>query len=116
MKKFSKLILETKKELWTKHPLINPVDWDEIFMPLIEHIDSNLVQNVPPPGNGIFGSNTKAALDALIDAITQDYVEYYTNIVHDGSQESFFNAYDISVDWNDLMDCVQPLMLSLIHI
>jgi hypothetical protein len=110
MKKFSKLILEAKKELWTKHPLVNPVDWDEIFRPLIEHIDSNLKANVPPPGDGIFGSNTKAALDELIDAITEDYVEYFTNVIDDGSQESFFNAYDISVDWNDLMDCVQPLM------
>jgi len=110
MKKFSKLILEAKKELWTKHPLVNPVDWDEIFKPLIEHIDSNLKANVPPPGDGIFGSNTKAALDELIDAITEDYVEYFTNVIDDGSQESFFNAYDISVDWNDLMDCVQPLM------
>ncbi len=110
MKKFSNLILESKKELWTKHPLVNPVDWDEIFKPLIEHIDSNLKANVPPPGDGIFGSNTKAALDELIDAITEDYVEYFSNVMHDGSQESFFNAYDISVDWNDLMDCVQPLM------
>lgn len=110
MKKFSKLILEAKKELWTKHPLVNPVDWDEIFKPLIEHIDSNLKANVPPPGDGIFGSNTKSALDELIDAITEDYVEYFTNVIDDGSQESFFNAYDISVDWNELMDCVQPLM------
>ena len=110
MKKFSKFILEAKKELWTKHPLVNPVDWDEIFKPLIEHIDSNLKANVPPPGDGIFGSNTKAALDELIDAITEDYVEYFTNVIDDGSQESFFNAYDISVDWNELMDCVQPLM------
>ncbi len=110
MKKFSKLILETKKELWTKHPLINPVDWDEIFKPLIEHIDSNLKANVPPPGDGVFSSKTKGALDELIDAITEDYVEYYTNVIDDGSQESFFNAYDISVDWNELMDCVQPLM------
>jgi hypothetical protein len=110
MKKFSKLITETKQELWTKHPLVNPVDWDEIFKPLIEHIDSNLKANVPPPGEGIFGSKTNAALDELIDAITEDYVEYYTNVVDDGSQESFFSAYNISVDWNNLMDCVQPLM------
>ena len=110
MKKFSKLILETKKELWTKHPLVNPVDWDEIFKPLIEHIDNNLKSKVPPPGEGVFGSNTKAALDELIDAITEDYVEYYTNVVDDGSQDSFFSAYSIDVEWNELMDCLQPLM------
>ena len=110
MKKFSKLILENKQESWTKHPLVNSVDWDEIFKPLIEHIDSNLKSKVPPPGEGLFGSNTKAALDELIDAITEDYVEYYTNVIDDGSQESFFDAYNISVNWNDLMDCIQPLM------
>jgi hypothetical protein len=110
MKKFSKLITETKKELWTKHPLVNPVDWEEIFKPLIEHIDSNLKANVPPPGEGIFGSNTKAALDELIDALTEDYVEYYTNVIDDGSQESFFSAYDIKVSYNDIMDCIQPIL------
>ena len=109
MKKFSKLILESKKELWTKHPLVNPVDWDEIFKPLIEHIDGNLKANVPPPGEGIFGSNTKAALDELIDSITEDYSEYFTNVIYDGSQESFFDAYSINTNHQDVLDCLQPL-------
>lgn len=110
MKKFSKLILETKKELWNKHPLVSPVDWDEIFNPLIEHIDSNLKANVPPPGDGIFGSNTKAALDELIDAISEDYVDYFKNVVDDGSKGSLFNAYSINVDYRDLIDCIQPIL------
>lgn len=110
MKKFSKLILESKKELWNRHPLVNPVDWDNIFKPLIEHIEENLKDNVPPPGEGIFKSRTKSKLHELMDAITEDYIEYYANVVDDGSQESFFNAYDIDVEWNDLMDCLQPLM------
>ena len=109
MKKFSKLILESKKELWTKHPLVNPVDWDEIFKPLIEHIDSNLKDNVPPPGEGIFGNRTKSALDELIDAISEDYQEYFVNVVDDGSQESFFDAYSINTNHQDVLDCVQPL-------
>jgi hypothetical protein len=109
MKKFSKLITESKKELWTKHPLVNTVDWEEIFKPLIEHIDSNLKANVPPPGEGIFGSNTKVALDELIDAITEDYSEYFQNVVDDGSQESFFNAYSINTNHQDVLDCLQPL-------
>ncbi len=33
MKKFSKLILESKDEARTMSPLTNPVDWDEIFKP-----------------------------------------------------------------------------------
>lgn len=109
MKKFSKLILETKKELWTKHPLVNPVDWDEIFKPLIEHIDSNLKANIPSPGEGIFSNRTKSALDELIDAITEDYGEYYVNVIDDGSQESFFNAYSINTNQQDVLDCLQQL-------
>ena len=110
MKKFSKLITETKQELWTKHPLVNEVDWEEIFKPLIEHIESNLISKVPPPGEGIFSSNTKGALDELIDSITEDYSQYFQNVVADGSQESFFSAYDIKVNYHDIMDCIQPLL------
>lgn len=109
MKKFSKLIIESKKDHLTNHPLINPVDWDEVFVPLIEHIDGNLKSKVPSPGVGIFESGTKDALNNLIKSITKDYIEYYKNVIDDGSQESFFNAYDISVEWNGLMDCVLPL-------
>ena len=110
MKKFSKLITETKQELWTKHPLVNEVDWDEIFKPLIEHIESNLISKVPPPGEGIFSSKTKGALDELIDSITEDYAQYFQNVDDDGSQESFFSAYDIKVNYHDIMDCIQPLL------
>lgn len=110
MKKFSKLITETKQELWTKHPLVNEEDWNEVFKPLIEHIESNLISNVPPPGEGIFSSNTKAALDGLIDSISEDYSQYFQNVVDDGSQESFFSAYDIKVNYHDIMDCIQPLL------
>jgi hypothetical protein len=110
MKKFSKLITESKQETWTKHPLVNPVDWDEIFKPLIEHIESNLISKVPPPGEGIFSSKTKGALDNLIDSISEDYSQYFQNVVADGSQESFFSAYDIKVSYNDIMDCIQPIL------
>ena len=110
MKKFSKLITESKQETSIKHPLVNPVDWDEIFKPLIEHIESNLISKVPPPGEGIFSSNTKGALDELIDSISEDYSQYFQNVVADGSQESFFSAYDIKVNYHDIMDCIQPLL------
>lgn len=110
MKKFSKFILESKKELWTKHPLVNPVDWDEVFKPLIEHIDSNLKSNTPPPGDAVFSSRTKSAMDELIDSITEDYVEYYKDYIDDGSQESFFDAYSIDTNHRDILDCLQPLL------
>jgi len=110
MKKFSKLITESKQETWTKHTLVNPVDWDEIFKPLIEHINSNLISKVPPPGEGIFSSRTSRALDQLIYEISEDYSQYFQNVVADGSQESFFGAYDIKVSYNDIMDCIQPIL------
>ena len=110
MKKFSKLITESKQETCTKHPLVNPVDWDEIFKPLIEHINSNLISKVPPPGEGIFSSRTSRALDQLIYEISEDYSQYFQNVVADGSQESFFGAYDIKVSYNDIMDCIQPIL------
>jgi len=109
MKKFSKLIKESKKENWTKHPLVNPVDWDDIFNPLIEHIDSNLISKTPPPGEGLFSSKTKAALDQLIDSITEDYSDYFKDVIHDGSQESFFDAFDIDVNYDDILECLQTL-------
>jgi hypothetical protein len=111
MKKFSKLILESKKEeLFKQHPLINPVDWDEVFQPLIEHIESNLQENAPPPGEGVFSNKTKLALIEFMDSVTSDYMEYYKEVIDDGSQESFFDGYNIDIKWEDLMDCTQPLM------
>lgn len=120
MKKFSKLILElgpiinkqkgSEKDLFKKHPLVNPVDWDEVFKPLIEHINSNLKENVPPPGDGVFNDETKKALIKFMESVTSDYVEYYKSVIDDGSQESFFNAYDINIEWEDLMDCIQHLL------
>jgi hypothetical protein len=110
MKKFSKLIQESKSDESEKHPLVNPVDWDEIFKPLIEHIEGNLKSKVPYPGEGVFSDKTKGYLDELIDSITKDYVEYYQNVIDDGSQESFLNAWGINCDYKDIIDCVQPLL------
>jgi hypothetical protein len=30
--------------------------------------------------------------------------------MHDGSQESFLQAFNINVDYRDIMDCIQPLL------
>ena len=110
MKKFSKLITESKKETRKMSPLTNPVDWDEIFKPLIEHIGSNLQSNVQGPGVGVFTSETKALLDEFIDQVEKDYADYYQNEIHDGSQESFLQAFNINVDYRDIIDCIQPLL------
>ena len=110
MKKFSKLILESKNETREMSPLTNPVDWDEIFKPLMEHIESNLQSKVKSPGNAVFTSKTKALLDEFIDQVEEDYKDYYQYEIHDGSQESFLQAFNINADYRDIMDCIQPLL------
>ena len=110
MKKFSKLILESKNETREMSPLTNPVDWEEIFKPLIEHIESNLQSKVQGPGSAVFTSKTKALLDEFIDQVEEDYKDYFQYEIHDGSQESFLQAFNINVDLSLLMDCIQPLL------
>ena len=110
MKKFSKLILESKDETREMSPLTNPADWEEIFKPLIEHIESNLQSKVQGPGSAVFTSKTKALLDEFIDQVEEDYKDYFRDEIHDGSQESFLSAFNINVDYRDIMDCIQPLL------
>ena len=110
MKKFSKLILESKDETREMSPLTNPVDWDEIFKPLIEHIENNLQSKVQGPGSAVFTSKTKSLLDEFIDQVEEDYKDYFRDEIHDGSQESFLQAFNINVDYRDIMDCIQPLL------
>ena len=110
MKKFSKLILESKDESRTMSPLTNPVDWDEIFKPLIDHIESNLQSKVQGPGSAVFTSKTKSLLDEFIDQVEEDYKDYFQYEIYDGSQESFLQAFDINVNLSLLMDCIQPLL------
>ena len=110
MKKFSKLILETKSEARRMSPLTNPVDWEEIFKPLIDHIENNLQSKVQGPGSAVFTSETKGLLDQFIDQVEEDYKDYYQYEIHDGSQESFLSAFNINTDYRDIMDCIQPLL------
>jgi hypothetical protein len=110
MKKFSKLILESKNETRKMSPLTNPVDWEEIFKPLIEHIENNLQSKVQGPGSAVFTSKTKGLLDQFIDQVEEDYKDYFQYEIHDGSQESFLQAFNINVDYRDIMDCIQPLL------
>jgi hypothetical protein len=107
MKKFSKLILETKSEIRTMSPLTNPTDWKEIFNPLIEHIEANLQSKVKGPGNAVFTIKTKSLLDQFIDQVEEDYKDYYQNEIHDGSQESFLRVFNINADYRDIIDCIQ---------
>lgn len=110
MKKFSKLIQESKGEEYKRHPLFNPVDWDGIFKPLIDHINSNLRSKVSYTGDGLFSHRTKTILDELIYYATEDYCEYYQSNIVDGSHESFLNTWGIDCDYKDIIDCVQPLL------
>ena len=110
MKKFSKLILESKDETRTMSPCTNPVDWEEIFKPLIEHIENNLQSKVQGPGSAVFTNKTKVLLDEFIDQVEEDYKDYFQYEIHDGSQESFLQIFNINVDYRDIMDCIQPLL------
>lgn len=110
MKKFSKLILESKDEIRKMGPLTNTVDWEEIFKPLIEHIESNLAQKGGSPGSAVFTKETKALLDKFIDQVEEDYKDYFQYEIYDGSQESFLEAFNINVDYKDIFDCIQPLL------
>jgi hypothetical protein len=110
MKKFSKLILESKDETRTMSPCTNPVDWEEIFKPLIEHIENNLQSKVQGPGSAVFTNKTKVLLDEFIDQVEEDYKDYFQYEIHDGSQESFLQIFNINVDYRDIMDCTQPLL------
>ena len=110
MKKFSKLILESTDETRTMSPCTNPVDWEEIFKPLIEHIENNLQSKVQGPGSAVFTNKTKVLLDEFIDQVEEDYKDYFQYEIHDGSQESFLQIFNINVDYRDIMDCTQPLL------
>lgn len=110
MKKFSKLILESKSETREMGPLTNPVDWDEIFKPLIEHIEANLQSKSQGPGSAVFTSKTESLLNQFIDQVEEDYKDYFRDEIHDGSQESFLQAFNINADYRDIMDCIQPIL------
>ncbi len=110
MKKFSKLIQEKAIEYRKMDLFTNPVDWEEIFKPLIEHIEGNLKSNTNGPSNGLFSERTKQALDELIDSVEEDYSDCFKYEIHDGSQKSFLQAFKIDVDYKDIIDCIQPLL------
>lgn len=111
MRKFSKLITESKSEDSNKiSPLVNPVDWEEIFLPLIEHIESNLQSTVKSPGVGVFSNETNNLMKKLISSVEKDYEQYFQFEIYDGSQESFLDAFNINVDYQDVVDCIQPLL------
>lgn len=104
MKKFSKLITENKDKITNRKvsAFINPVYWDDIIEPFVEHIESNV--------NYIFQKKTKEKLDELISLMEEDYTQNWIDEVYDGSQEMFFNVYKVKVDYTDIIECVQPLM------
>lgn len=107
MKKFSKLITESKSDEFRQHPLMNPVDWEEIFLPLINHIENNY--DVPSPGDPVFTKETVNSLISFIEKVNNDYKNYYKYVVDDRSQESFLSSFNIDCDWSDIIDITTPL-------
>lgn len=109
MKKFSKLVSESvsKKTVdsskeRTPSRFMNIVYWEENIKPLIDHVEENV--------GYIFSKKTKSYLDQLIDSMEEDYKNNWRDEAYDGSQEMFFEIYQIKVDYRDIIDCVQPLM------
>jgi hypothetical protein len=107
MRKFTKLISESKEEEFRQHPLMNPTDWEEIFKPLIDHIEG--YYNVPPPGDSLFSKSTLKKLASLMESINEDYKEYWLNIIDDGSQDTFFQTFGIDIDWNKFVDITRVI-------
>jgi hypothetical protein len=107
MRKFTKLISESKEEEFKQHPLMNPVDWEEIFKPLIDHIED--YYNVPSPGDSLFSKLTLKKLASLMESINEDYKEYWRNVIYDGSQDMFLQTFEIDLDWNKFVDITRVI-------
>ena len=107
MRKFTKLISESKEDEFKQHPLMNPVDWEEIFKPLIDHIED--YYNVPSPGDSLFSKLTLKKLASLIESINEDYKEYWHNVIYDGSQDTFLQTFEIDLDWNKFVDITRVI-------
>lgn len=107
MKKFTKIINESKKEVFRKHPLINPVDWDDIFKPLIDHIESNF--DVPSPGDPVFSKRTMKRLSSFMSQVFDDYTRYWIDNIDDGSQETFIQTFNIDIEWDKFVDITRVI-------
>jgi hypothetical protein len=107
MRKFTKLINESKKEEFRQHPLMNPVDWDEVFKPLIDHIEGNF--DVPSPGETVFSKLTMKRLASLMVSVNRDYEEYWLNVIDDGSQDIFLQTFKIDLNWDKFVDITRVI-------
>jgi hypothetical protein len=107
MRKFTKLISESKEDEFKQHPLMNPVDWEEIFKPLIDHIED--YYNVPSPGDSLFSKLTLKKLASLMESINEDYKEYWRNVIYDGSPDMFLQTFEIDLDWNKFVDITRVI-------
>ena len=116
MKKFSKLITERigrnpgRDKSLDQSLFINPVDWDETFKPLIDHITGDLISDNRGPGNSLFSDETLSSLKSLMTSVNKDYKEYFREVVYDGSQEHFLGTFKINVKHEEIFDCIQSLM------
>lgn len=116
MKKFSKLIIErigrnpSQDKSLDQSLFINPVDWDEVFKPLIDHITGDLVSDNRGPGNSVFSDETLSNLKSLMTSVNKDYKEYFQEVVYDGSQEHFLGTFKINVKHEEIFDCIQSIM------
>ena len=114
MKKFSILInesaIKSKNSEIKIHQLVNKVDVDEIFKPLIEHIETNCEIN--GTSDSLFSKKTFSRLKELITSINDDYICNWIGEFGDKDKtppESFLKEFDIKIDYAELLECIQPL-------
>ena len=105
MKKFSKIITESKEALpWPnlikRYPIIGEEDWNKIFYPLIQFITSN-------PGS--FSNITNGILKSFMEQIEEDYRSNWNRKFGKDINE-FLKVFNLDINYQDLIDCVQPLI------
>lgn len=100
MKKFSKLITESKQKSDNyRHPAISDEDWNKV-QPLIDLLQSD-----------IYTENTRKRLSDLISCMNTDsMIHWQRNIKNEESFEDFFKLFKINSDEDEIKDCIRDLI------
>ena len=100
MKKFSKLITESKQKSDNyRHPAISDEDWNKV-QPLIDLLQSEK-----------YTSNTRKRLKDLISCMNTDsMIHWQRNVKNEDSFEDFFKMFRIDSDEDAIKDCIRDLI------
>ncbi len=100
MKKFSKLITESKVDNELRpHPSVSLEDWEKV-KPLIEVLNSEK-----------YTENTRRRLKDLIACMSTDsMIHWQTNVKNEESFDDFFKIFRINSDEDAIKDCIRDLI------